>query len=469
MCICTGTVVDGQFDDAIEPPDLPPVQGYSLPWNHRIDLVSPKVPMQVPVSVLVRRNQLHEFRPNFPTFYFTQPTLPQNLLLRPGQHQHQYQQTSFPFPPAVFKQQHQHQQQHYPMQNASPAGSTRHLPIAPRPSYQAYLMAAHKQPRSKASSSEKHTPLTPPRSRAKAKLQGAAAAAAAYGTKLMEKRIEEIKENKWLISPFHKIIQDHPSDLLLPFSDVVPKDRIRMVPYVECDETMQRPVYLKDLISSDVLLGRGGLSNNHIGNLWFRSLVASYRIGYTAAPKGGKGQLARNICNYVRVSGGRFLERRDNHDRSCHNRGTSADAACCWFECGDKRAQAKCSQALREFNGVSEEFVSEDGGKGKSSDKRSQPASTERDSSKTRVPRMRQIELSVESSESAAPPFDDTDASCETAKRPQEVVRATNQIRPHPWADETGELVAKNGNRRIFGGKRQGSNAGKRRRVCADS
>ena len=89
----------------------------------------------------------------------------------------------------------------------------------------------------------------------------------------------------------------------------------------------------------DVLLGRGAMSNRNLGNLYFRQLISYYRDSYNTLRKGAKGQLARNICNYVRRSGGRFLEKR-HHVRSENQ----------WYECGDDRAQAKCAQALRETN-----------------------------------------------------------------------------------------------------------------------
>jgi hypothetical protein len=57
-------------------------------------------------------------------------------------------------------------------------------------------------------------------------------------------------------------------------------------------------------------------------------------MAYCTAPKGDKGQLARNLCNYVRLSGGRFLTKADEDGR--------------WYECGDERAIAKCAQAMRE-------------------------------------------------------------------------------------------------------------------------
>jgi hypothetical protein len=84
-----------------------------------------------------------------------------------------------------------------------------------------------------------------------------------------------------------------------------------MMTFVERDEECMSPItYPKSV--RDVILGRDGLSSKHCGNLWFRNLVAKYRYVYITLPKGGKGQLARSIGNYVRLSGGRFLEKRVN-------------------------------------------------------------------------------------------------------------------------------------------------------------
>jgi hypothetical protein len=152
-----------------------------------------------------------------------------------------------------------------------------------------------------------------------------------YGTKLVT-ALHPNSSNE--TSVFCRILPEHPSDILIPRTDVHPVDRLPMLQFVERDE--YHPVS-HPFRKEDVFLGRGGFSNRQCGNLWFRSMVAAYREAYHALPKGGKGQLARNLCNYVRLSGGRFLEQRGH-----------AKQLGCWYECGDERAQAKCSQALRE-------------------------------------------------------------------------------------------------------------------------
>jgi hypothetical protein len=83
----------------------------------------------------------------------------------------------------------------------------------------------------------------------------------------------------------------------------------------------------------DVLFGRGGATNNHIGNRQYRSVVAQHQDSYLAALKHEKILIARSIVSMVRQNGGRFLQRDDIGQ---------------WVEVTDRRATAKTSQALRE-------------------------------------------------------------------------------------------------------------------------
>ena len=84
----------------------------------------------------------------------------------------------------------------------------------------------------------------------------------------------------------------------------------------------------------DVLLGRGGATNNHRGNHNFRLLVAANQQEYLKARKHEKVIIARRIVAEVQSRGGRFLQN-----------GMSKDH---WVEVPSKRAQEKTSQALRE-------------------------------------------------------------------------------------------------------------------------
>ena len=84
---------------------------------------------------------------------------------------------------------------------------------------------------------------------------------------------------------------------------------------------------------SDVLCGRGGATNNHIGNKMFRALVTEHQAEYLAAKKKDKALVSQRIVRQIRQKGGRFLRRTDGG---------------IWMDVGDKKATEKTSQALRE-------------------------------------------------------------------------------------------------------------------------
>lgn len=86
---------------------------------------------------------------------------------------------------------------------------------------------------------------------------------------------------------------------------------------------------------SDVLCGRGGLTNNADGNVYFRHLVRLKRESYLLATKREKAGVARQIVEAVRALDppGRFLKKDSNG---------------MWVEIGDRKAREKTSQALRE-------------------------------------------------------------------------------------------------------------------------
>lgn len=84
----------------------------------------------------------------------------------------------------------------------------------------------------------------------------------------------------------------------------------------------------------DVLLGRGGATNNHAGNKRFRSVVASHQDEYLTAKKKDKAVIARRIVGIIQSNGGNFLRKN-----------TTTDA---WEIVEIKKAVEKTSQALRE-------------------------------------------------------------------------------------------------------------------------
>ena len=86
---------------------------------------------------------------------------------------------------------------------------------------------------------------------------------------------------------------------------------------------------------NDVLCGRGGLTNNHPGNVFFRTLVRNRQETYLFASKRDKALVAHGIVDVVRSlkPPGRFLKK---------------DKKNFWIEIGNKKAREKTSQALRE-------------------------------------------------------------------------------------------------------------------------
>ena len=91
------------------------------------------------------------------------------------------------------------------------------------------------------------------------------------------------------------------------------------------------------LSDNDVLCGRGGLTNHHPGNVFFRRIVRGRREDYLRASKRDKAGVAREIVESIRelVPSGRFLK------RDTSNPGI-------WIEIGNRKAREKTSQALRE-------------------------------------------------------------------------------------------------------------------------
>eukprot|EP00934_Nitzschia_sp_Nitz4_P003805 Nitzschia sp. Nitz4//scaffold234_size30613//14124//16094//NITZ4_007963-RA/size30613-processed-gene-0.21-mRNA-1//-1//CDS//3329543416//3795//frame0 len=90
--------------------------------------------------------------------------------------------------------------------------------------------------------------------------------------------------------------------------------------------------------SHDVLCGRGGSSNRHLGNMNFRELVAANKKMYVGLTKKQKMLVARKIVDLVHNTEppGRFLSKDLDTGR--------------WYDIGLPRSLEKTSQALREKN-----------------------------------------------------------------------------------------------------------------------
>ena len=91
-----------------------------------------------------------------------------------------------------------------------------------------------------------------------------------------------------------------------------------------------------DIRDDDILGGRGGLSNHHVGNKRFRKIVADMKEMYReTGVKTDKTALSRAIVAFVDSKGGRFLIKKANGKGG-------------WRVMTSAEARKKTSQALRE-------------------------------------------------------------------------------------------------------------------------
>jgi hypothetical protein len=93
---------------------------------------------------------------------------------------------------------------------------------------------------------------------------------------------------------------------------------------------------IKDPHDNDVMYGRGGGTNHHLGNKTYRKMVEDRKLEYVNSKRLDKPLVALEIIRFWRsqVPPGRFLKL---------NEKTSL-----WNDVGDKKAREKTSQALRE-------------------------------------------------------------------------------------------------------------------------
>ena len=92
---------------------------------------------------------------------------------------------------------------------------------------------------------------------------------------------------------------------------------------------------------NDILLGRGGKNNRHIGNDKLRTLARTYVEAYTRSTKKGKSNISWDLVKAVRSMKppGRFLKR--------------DSVSGTWQDIGDDAAREKTSQAMRDAIAVS--------------------------------------------------------------------------------------------------------------------
>lgn len=91
-----------------------------------------------------------------------------------------------------------------------------------------------------------------------------------------------------------------------------------------------------ELNENDILLGRGGNNNKHVGNIQLRSLAHTHRVAYGQASKKAKSAIARELVNYIKslTPIGRFLRKNPATDN--------------WEHADEAIAKEKVSQALRD-------------------------------------------------------------------------------------------------------------------------
>lgn len=146
------------------------------------------------------------------------------------------------------------------------------------------------------------------------------------------------------------IDRDHPHESILPSDRRSQTLQLPMFSFVAPD--YRNHIAHDKLTEADILMGRGGATNTNAGNKWFRKLIERYRKSYCTAEKGRKSLLVRNLCNYIRLNGGRFLEQITSEQPDSidlHPRKSNVCMkAMVWYECGDYRAHAKVGQTLRE-------------------------------------------------------------------------------------------------------------------------
>lgn len=263
-------VVDGQFDDAPEPPTLPPLRStsahpapniaafgnprtmakngargaryFSTPYgsttNHQPGSLLGQVP---PATVQLTNNRLPPFNGRHsdppPQSMSTEKrgTMAGVALYLPGA----------AAPPQFSRR--------------TPGSPLVYQHIAPRPN-EALPLAVH------------HHAVDLTRTKAKNSNVQKRARTPAYGTILGSKQVKN--NNSIAAGPIHQ----HPSPLLIPESGVPFNQRLPEQPHVPGDGARARPIAEAELRDTDVLFGRGNITNIHRGNIWFRNLIAHYRL-----------------------------------------------------------------------------------------------------------------------------------------------------------------------------------------------
>ena len=116
-----------------------------------------------------------------------------------------------------------------------------------------------------------------------------------------------------------------------------------------------------NISDNDVLLGRGGRTNNHIGNATYRTYKEAIQDEYLRATKDEKTCISNRLVQQIHQEQGRFLKayeplkdvtgKRKKKRRSKRAKANDATGAVeFWYEVDLLTARRKASQALREIN-----------------------------------------------------------------------------------------------------------------------
>jgi hypothetical protein len=132
-----------------------------------------------------------------------------------------------------------------------------------------------------------------------------------------------------------------PAAELQDYSDGSTLDRLNH--YLTSDYKPDEPIIRPG--KHDVLLGRGGGTNSHVGNVYFRQLVQRFKVKYLVSPKAQKPNVAREVIQLWKGQQppGRFLMRVDNETGQPTDEPNGK-----WIPVDDKKAREKASQCLRE-------------------------------------------------------------------------------------------------------------------------
>lgn len=98
-----------------------------------------------------------------------------------------------------------------------------------------------------------------------------------------------------------------------------------------------------DITNNDVLLGRGGRTNHHIGNATYRTYKESLQEKYLHATKDEKTSISNRLVQMIHEKNGRFL-------KAYEPTKNATGIVEFWYEVDLLTARKKASQALREIN-----------------------------------------------------------------------------------------------------------------------